>query len=51
MPFASSEEGGSSIRGQWVPRVENNSQGGSLSSFYKYNQVTSGDKFRVGLNS
>ena len=48
--FASSDEGGSGARVQWVPQDENNSQGGTLSSFYINNQVAPGDKFKVEVS-
>ncbi|MFD8024504.1 NucA/NucB deoxyribonuclease domain-containing protein [Streptomyces lavendulae] len=51
-PFASTKEGGTTLgtfyRGwAWVPRAEQNSQGGLLSSFYRTNRVLEDDPFWV----
>ncbi|MFJ5548737.1 NucA/NucB deoxyribonuclease domain-containing protein [Streptomyces sp. NPDC093225] len=51
-PFASTKEGGTALgsfyRGvAWVPRAEQNSQGGLLSSFYRTNRVLENDPFWV----
>ncbi|MFB6614698.1 NucA/NucB deoxyribonuclease domain-containing protein [Streptomyces sp. NPDC056367] len=51
-PFASTKEGGTTLgtfyRGwAWVPRAEQNSQGGLLISFYRTNRVLEDDPFWV----
>ncbi|ORI21641.1 hypothetical protein BJI47_11170 [Rhodococcus sp. 1168] len=46
-PLASSDQGGSGASVRWVPLKENNSQGGTMSQFYKGNRVMVGDNFYV----
>jgi Deoxyribonuclease NucA/NucB len=46
-PFASTYEGGASATRASVPLTENQSQGGTLSSFYTANNIVDGSKFEV----
>jgi hypothetical protein len=46
-PFASTMQGGAGARVASVPRIEQNIQGGQLSSFYQSNGIGHGDPFRV----
>ena len=46
-PFASSQEGGTGARTQCVPAGQQNSQGGTLSSFYSSNGIGDGDSYCV----
>ena len=46
-PFASTKQGGAGARVQSVPRSEQCSQGGCLSSFYRKNNIQDGDAFQV----
>jgi Deoxyribonuclease NucA/NucB len=48
-PFASTSEGGAGASTAAVPVSEQNSQGGTLSSFYTANGLTAGSKFRVAV--
>lgn len=50
-PLASSEQGGSGASVRWVPLSENNSQGGTMSQFYRGNRVMVGDNFYVNAFS
>jgi hypothetical protein len=46
-PFASSQQGGTGARIAQVPILEQNIQGGMLSSFYQKYGITHGDPFKV----
>lgn len=46
-PMASTHEGGAGSRVMAVPANEQNSQGGTMSSFYQKHKLVDGDKFRV----
>jgi Deoxyribonuclease NucA/NucB len=48
-PFASTVEGGAGASIAAVPVSEQNSQGGTLSSFYTSNNIKVGDKFKVAV--
>ena len=48
-PFASSKEGGAGASTRGVPLSEQNSQGGTLSSFYQANGIGDGDKYEVAV--
>jgi len=46
-PFASSKEGGSGARTAEVPQKEQDIQGGTISSFYRDNNIKDNDPYRV----
>lgn len=46
-PFASTKEGGNGAITRCVPVSEQNSQGGTLSVFYKKNSIKDGSQFNV----
>jgi nicotinamidase-related amidase len=48
-PFASSKEGGAGANVAGVPLAEQNSQGGTMSAFYRNNNIKDGDKFTVNV--
>jgi hypothetical protein len=48
-PFASTAEGGAGASTAAVPPSEQNSQGGTLGSFYTANKLVAGSKFRVAV--
>lgn len=50
-PFASTEEGGSGARTEEVPAREQDCQGGTLSTSYRYQRITTGDSFMVVISN
>jgi hypothetical protein len=49
-PFASVKEGGKGASTAPVPRPEQDRQGGTMSEFYRQNNVGHNDQFRVGIS-
>jgi hypothetical protein len=49
-PFASTYQGGVGASAVLVPELENQTQGGQLSAFYRSNNLRNGSQFLVGIN-
>ena len=49
-PFASTREGGSGASTRGVPPREQRVQGGTMSSFYRYQNIRNGSQFIVRVN-
>lgn len=50
-PFAATRQGGQGARTEEVPRRENNCQGGTLSTAYRYQNIADGDDYLLVIAS